>query len=207
MTQNDMDSFLTWKDFIYNLIVDYCNERGNRTFTLQEFQEANFQRITDFRPLAATPFNTLRRVLQELRDDSLISFLDNTGTYTLRGVEMLKGEIEDENLVEIKVGSPEKKEYLIETYVRNIGWANEAKEKFGLYCMCHRCANTFVKDDGIPYIEVHHIIPLCKGGEDGIWNLAVLCAHHHRMAHYAELNTRKQMEQDLLKEVQCRLHH
>jgi len=24
----------------------------------------------------------------------------------------------------------------------------------------------FLKEDGIPYIEVHHIIPLCRGAED-----------------------------------------
>lgn len=196
---------MTWKEFVYKLIIDYCNNRGNRTFTLQEFQAANSHSINNFRPSAATPLNTLRRVLQELRDDKLISFVDNSGTYTLRGVDLLKDEIEDEKLIEIRAETPEKKEYLVETFVRNIGWAKEAKNKFGLYCMCSKCNNTFLKEDGTPYIEVHHIVPPCRGGEDGIWNLAVLCAHHHRMAHYADSKTKIQLEQDLLKEVRCRL--
>ena len=57
--------------------------------------------------------------------------------------------------------------------------------------------NTFLKEDGSRYIEVHHIVPLHCGGEDGIWNLSVLCAHHHRMAHFAGLRERKQIEIDL----------
>ncbi len=196
---------MIWKEFIYRLIIDYCNQRGSRTFTLQEFQTDNQNAISDFRPAAKTPFNTLRRVLQELRDDNALTFINNSGTYTLRGVELLEGEVEDENLVKIQAGTPEKKEYLIEIYVRDIGWANEAKRRFGLFCICSGCNNSFVKDDGTPYIEVHHIIPLCKGGEDAIWNLAVLCAHHHRKAHYANAKTRTQMEKSLLKEIKCRL--
>jgi len=196
---------MIWKDFIYPLIIDYCNRRGNRTFTLQEFQTDNENVILDFRPEAKTPFNTLRRVLQELRDDKLLSFIDNSGTYTLRGVELLDGEVEDKNLVKIQTETPEKKEYLIEIYTRNIGWANEAKKRLGLFCICSGCSNSFVKDDGTPYIEVHHIIPLCRGGEDAVWNLAVLCAHHHRKSHYANVKTRIEMEKTLLKEVKCRL--
>ena len=196
---------MRWRDFIYRLVVDYCNRRGNRTFTLQEFQTAHHDAILGFSPNAKTPFNTMRRVLQELRDDNLLTFINNSGAYTLRGVELLDGEVEDENLVKLHVGTPEKREYLIETHVRNVGWANEAKRRFGLFCICAGCNNSFVKDDGTPYIEVHHIIPLCKGGEDAIWNLAVLCAHHHCMAHYADEKTRVEIQEYLLTEVGHRL--
>lgn len=196
---------MKWKEFIYRLIIDYCNQRGNRTFTLKQFQADNYDAISIFRPEAKTPLSTLRRILQELRDDNLLTFIDNSGTYTLRGVELLAGEVEDENLVKIQAGTPERKEYLIEIYVRDIGWANEAKRRFGLFCICTGCSNSFIKDDGTPYVEVHHIIPLCKGGEDAVWNLAVLCAHHHRKAHYANVRTRIQMGKSLLAKVKSRL--
>lgn len=196
---------MIWKHFIYRLIIDFCNQRGNRTFTLQEFQTENQNAILTFRPEAKTPFNTLRRVLQELRNEELISFIDNSGTYTLRGVDLLDVEKEETKTIDLSHELPEKKEYLIETYMRNVGWAKQAKEVFGYHCIFHRCKNTFLKENGEPYIEVHHIIPLCKGGEDGIWNLSVLCAHHHRMAHYADAKTRIKLEKTLLKEVQCRL--
>ncbi|MSP28757.1 MAG: HNH endonuclease [Methylococcales bacterium] len=63
----------------------------------------------------------------------------------------------------------------------------------------------YLREDGTPYIEVHHIIPLCHGGEDGIWNLSVLCAHHHRMAHFADVKTRITVENFLLNEIAARI--
>ncbi|MBD3232358.1 MAG: hypothetical protein GF315_01395 [candidate division Zixibacteria bacterium] len=196
---------MTWKKFIYRLIIEFCNDRGNRTFTLKEFTDNNKQEIKNFRPSAKTPFNTVRRVLQELRNDDLISFVDYSGTYTLRGVDLLRGEVEDEKLAEVESQPPIRKEYLIETFVRDIGWVREAKSRFGLYCMCPGCINTFRKQDGNPYIEVHHIIPLCHGGEQGIWNLSVVCAHHHRMAHFADSRTQNQLQSVLKTEVEERL--
>lgn len=31
---------MTWKQFIYQLVLDYCNTEGSRTFTLREFYDA-----------------------------------------------------------------------------------------------------------------------------------------------------------------------
>lgn len=193
---------MTWKEFVYKQIIAFCNTRGNRTFTLQEFSSAKSRAITSFKPAAKTPFNTVRRVLQELRNDGLISFIDNSGTYTLRGVDILEGEVEDEELIRM-AKTPNKKEYLLETYVRDIGWASAAKAEYGLFCMYYDCSNTFLKPNNIPYIEVHHIIPLYQGGEDAIWNLSVLCAHHHRMAHYADEKTKTGVKNTLLEAVKC----
>ena len=68
-------------------------------------------------------------------------------------------------------------------------------------CMYGICTNTFLKEDGLPYLEVHHSIPLCRGGEDGLWNLSVLCAHHQRMAHFVNIRTRVRLENELLKKM------
>lgn len=173
---------------------------------LQEFQDANRDVVMDFAsPKAKTPFNTLRRVLQELRDDGVVSFVDNSGTYTLRGIDLLKQEQEEISTLDLTKEEPEKKEYLVETYVRKVKWAKLAIERLGTLCIFHKCKNTFLREDKTPYIEVHHIIPLCKGGEEGLWNLSVLCAHHHRMAHYSDEKTKKDVEFYLLKEVKSRL--
>ena len=37
--------------------------------------------------------------------------------------------------------------------------------------------------EGLPYTEVHHIIPLADGGDDTIENVACLCPAHHREIH------------------------
>jgi len=196
---------IDWKDFTYKTIYDYCNLRGNRTFTLKEFYSDNEIEIENFKPKNRNREAKIRQQLQFLRDDGLLTFVDNRGTYTLRGIDILDGEVEDEIIKAVKHASPEKREYLVETYVRDIGWVKEAKKILGLYCIYMKCKNTFLKENGDPYIETHHIIPLCKGGEDGLWNISVLCAHHHRMAHYADVETRIKMEKVLLKEVECRI--
>ena len=53
----------------------------------------------------------------------------------------------------------------------------------------HRCEvpacqhPVFMCDDGRPYTEVHHIVPLGEGGEDVPANVACVCPAHHREAH------------------------
>jgi 5-methylcytosine-specific restriction protein A len=43
--------------------------------------------------------------------------------------------------------------------------------------------------DGSPYLEVHHIVPLAKGGEDTIQNTIALCPNCHRERHFGEIVT------------------
>lgn len=196
---------MKWKEFVYHLVVEFCNKRGKRTFTLQEFYSAHENDFRKYKPNNHYLLPKVRQQLQFLRNDGLIQFVDGRGTYTLRGIELLKGEVEDEKIQEISKEVPEKREYLIETFARNRGWVKEAKEKFGKYCLYPRCFNTFNKPDNKPYIEVHHIISLCDGGEDAIWNLSVVCAHHHKMAHFATLSTKQELQNILLREVESRL--
>lgn len=193
---------MTWKEFIQRLVIEFCNSRGSRTFTLKEFIQENIFELKEFRPNNRHTEAKVRQQLQLLRDENFISFLGESGgehgNYTLRGIDLLNQEMEETRLIDISAEAPEKKEYLVETYVRNVQWAVRAREVFGNYCLFDGCSNTFIKEDGTRYIEVHHIVPLCKGGEDGIWNLATLCAHHHRMAHYADTKSRIYIEQFLL---------
>jgi len=51
---------------------------------------------------------------------------------------------------------------------------------------CNRDA-PFVKEDGTPFLEVHHIEWLSKGGEDSVENAIALCPNCHRQAHYGVL--------------------
>ena len=85
------------------------------------------------------------------------------------------------------------------------GGLKKQKEKLGLYCLYPKCQNTFNKPNNEPYIEVHHIISLCEGGEDAIWNLSVICAHHHKMAHFADSMMRQGLKTVFLHEVESRI--
>lgn len=190
-----------WKDFIQKLVVDYCNEQGSRTFTLQDFQSSKELDIQAFSPENKHPFDKVRQQLQVLRKEGVLTFVDNRGTYTLRNPAVLEGELLDKGIALISQDKPDKQEYLRETYARDRGWVKKAKENLGMYCLHPECKNTFKKEDGLPYIEVHHIIPLFEGGEDGIWNLAVVCAHHHKMAHFADKRTKQEIRDVFLKAV------
>ena len=194
---------MTQREKLRELVLDFCNRRELRTFSLQELH----QTYDDYSIIGIggkTPQATIRRLLQELREDKTILFLDSSGNYTLQDV-ILDSELEELESLDISKEIPEKKEYLIETYVRNVKWAKEAKEILGTECLCKSCRNLFIKEDGTPYIEIHHILPLCEGGEDSLWNLSPVCAHHHRMAHFAKYDDRMRLRDFLHKEVKCRI--
>ena len=44
----------------------------------------------------------------------------------------------------------------------------------------------FSKEDGVPYVEVHHVIPVStlEKGTLGFSNMITVCANHHRQLHY-----------------------
>lgn len=194
-----------WKDFTQRLVVEYCNERGSRTFTLQDFQSAKESEISSFSEANKHPFDKVRQQLQVLRKDGILTFVDNRGTYTLREPVILYNELSEESVAFVHQKEPNKQEYVRETFARDRGWVKQAKEKFGSYCLHPSCKNTFNKQDGMPYIEVHHIIPLFEGGEDAVWNLVVVCAHHHKMAHFADLDSQFDLRKLFLKIVEKHL--
>lgn len=132
-------------------------------------------------------------------------FLGSTDNYTLRGIDLLKPEEEETKTIDLSKEKPEKREYIMEVYVRNLTWEKQAKEALGDMCIFKKCNNTFLRDDVSRYIEVHHIIPLYKGGKDSLWNLSALYAQHHQMARYCDEKTKINIEKYFLSEVKTRL--
>lgn len=195
---------MTWNSFIYQNVVDFCNNKGSRTFSFREFWDDRKDALIAFRAGNHHVEDKIRQVLQFLRDDNLISFEERRGYYTLRGVDLLKDEKEETETISFISEDPGKREYLIETYIRKAFWARTALDILGDSCIVSDCHNTFLREDGSRYVEVHHIIPLCEGGVDGIWNLSVLCAHHHKMAHFADSKTKLEFKDYLLNENEKR---
>ncbi len=52
--------------------------------------------------------------------------------------------------------------------------------------VCEECKlpAPFLRRDGEPYLEVHHVIQLALGGEDTVENAVAVCPNCHRRAHY-----------------------
>lgn len=178
----------------------FCAQRGNRTFELKEFMSSCAGELRRKHPDNNNPEAKIRQQLQKLRNEKTLSFVNNRGTYTYREELLLPDEVSDDKIGDIFKSRPERREYVMETFARDRGWVREAKHKFGCQCMMEGCGLTFQTANRQPYIEVHHIVPLFDGGEDGVWNLSVLCAHHHRMAHFAMPKVRKEISDYLTAE-------
>lgn len=52
--------------------------------------------------------------------------------------------------------------------------------------VCEFCKQSapFLDADGLPFLEVHHVIPLATGGPDTITNAVALCPNCHRELHH-----------------------
>lgn len=71
---------------------------------------------------------------------------------------------------------------------RNPGVIAEVLVRSNGHCeKCQKAAPFKRASDGSPYLEVHHHIPLSKGGNDKIENALALCPNCHREAHFGEL--------------------
>jgi hypothetical protein len=148
---------MKWKDLVFMEVVNYCNDIGSRTFSLKDFLDAKLQLFTKSKPQNQHVEAKIRQQLQFLRDEQKITFLDNSGHYTLRDIYLLDKEKEETQAIDLSKEHPEKREYLVETYVRNVKWAQKAVEVLGDFCLCAGCKNTFTRQDGTRYIEVHRL--------------------------------------------------
>ena len=89
-----------------------------------------------------------------------------------------------------------------ERFIRNPDVVVYALKRSKGFCeLCKREA-PFKKENNEFYLEVHHLIPLSKNGEDTQLNVAALCANCHRLLHYSK--GRKSQTYKLTKEVKIK---
>jgi len=95
-------------------------------------------------------------------------------------------------LVEDQMTMPnETQELFVRRIKRYKKIVDDLKEEYNARCQIENCGFTFVKSNGENYAEGHHLVPLAKGGDQDKKNLVILCANHHRMFHYADIQIRK----------------
>ena len=113
-----------------------------------------------------------------------------------RGISESRKSSDDERKERLRRASktPDKVQILSVGYIRNPDVVVEVLKLAKGKCeQCHIDAPFIRKSDGSPYLEVHHWIPLAKGGEDSVENAAALCPTCHRKIHFgieAEPNRR-----------------
>ncbi|WP_417285106.1 HNH endonuclease [Comamonas sp.] len=80
---------------------------------------------------------------------------------------------------------PAKELVVVERFIRNPDVVAEVLERAGGYCeRCTNYAPFLRRHDNMPYLEVHHKVPLAQGGDDTVENAEALCPNCHRNAHY-----------------------
>lgn len=79
---------------------------------------------------------------------------------------------------------PEKRERLLETYVRNQKHVRDLKRLYGGRCQI--CGSSPLDGEFGDLAEAHHIEWLCRGGRDVLENLISLCPNHHAAIHAAD---------------------
>lgn len=193
-----------WKQQVLAQVISLCEGLGSRTFTLQELYAFAEATLAISYPDNNNVQAKIRQQLQLLRKEGILQF-NERGSYTWLNTNLLPDEVEPEWQQVLQQQPPsDKREYLVEVFARNRGWVQKAKECFGTRCMVEECSNHFTKPNGEDYIEVHHLVPLHRGGEDALWNLSVVCAHHHRLLHFANQSDQRTLDYQLRKTVE---HH
>jgi len=83
--------------------------------------------------------------------------------------------------------APARKVVQRNVYVRDPWVVAAALLRADGFCEMPKCEIAlFLRDDGRPYLEVHHIDPLSNGGLDVLENVAALCPRCHRLLHHGQ---------------------
>ena len=65
-----------------------------------------------------------------------------------------------------------------------------AKKRAGMRCEVPDCSHPlFHKPNGLPYLEVHHLVTLAAGGPDTPENVVCLCPAHHMEIHFGQASS------------------
>jgi len=84
-------------------------------------------------------------------------------------------------------GKPAKKLRQVQDFVRDPWVVAAALLRANGMCEMPNCKHMlFRRDDGSPFLEVHHIQPLAENGDDSIDNAAALCPSCHRELHFGK---------------------
>lgn len=82
-------------------------------------------------------------------------------------------------------GPPPRQERTVSDFRRNAAVVAGAISRANGNCEMPNCSrDTFERDDGTTFLEVHHVIPLAEDGDDTMKNAAALCPTCHRELHY-----------------------
>jgi 5-methylcytosine-specific restriction endonuclease McrA len=77
-----------------------------------------------------------------------------------------------------------------------VAWVRSQADRV---CECCCKEAPFEKEDGTPYLEVHHVRPLAEGGPDNVENAIACCPNCHRRLHQGR--DRLELREELIKRI------
>lgn len=81
--------------------------------------------------------------------------------------------------------TPARFERVVQEFARSPAVVAEVLRIAAGRCEHCECAAPFLRADGSPYLEVHHVHTLADGGADMVDNAVALCPTCHRLLHHA----------------------
>ena len=87
---------------------------------------------------------------------------------------------------------PGAREVVGKQYQRNEYVAEEARLRAAGICQLCELPAPFSNKSDQPYLEVHHVVWLAKGGDDSLENTVALCPNCHRKMHILDLPADKE---------------
>ena len=173
---------MTWKDAVLLALSRLAKRRSSRIVTRQKILEEELdQIISDTQTDGRTPGQTLNRTLQDLRDEGMLSFLDNKGTYGL----LFLGNPDPVDIAS-DYDPPPRDPATIHRIRRDTRIVAHLKQQYEYRCQI--CGHRVELKDGY-YCEAHHLRPLGQphNGPDVPENIIIVCPNHHVQLDYGAL--------------------
>ena len=182
------------RDYSYLIAEEINGRRKNSRRRLSYWNEAESFRPdvhNDFPVLTVDGIKPVSEIISFVRNAytslfiPLVAPLDDTYSLEERvihaqamPIESLRAAAQLKSSLKPTVIKEQATRYRRDPYVSQYAksWAN------GICQLCKKNA-PFSNNDGIPYLESHHIIPLSDGGSDSIENVIALCPNCHRKMH------------------------
>ena len=98
--------------------------------------------------------------------------------------------------------SPRRRNAEVVEYVRSPNVARFARHRANGNCQLCGQKAPFIDKNGLPYLEVHHVVWLSQGGSDAIDNVVALCPNCHRKMHIVQDDADIEYLKKLAKQIQ-----
>ena len=160
-----------------------CTFMGQIELASEPYQEEQIDINGNERLVWIFPFKSLEKQTELRIPKSTLSHLEIHNEKKAKRLSDNEIQIRAKKACE-KVGT---RQSTVTHYQRNIYLSEFAKRRANGYCeLCEKQA-PFINNDGIPFLETHHIVWLSKGGQDSIQNTVALCPNCHRKMHSLNL--------------------